>query len=91
MACGRFLVMIKAIKQRGMIYMAMSDHVKGKYDEAAGKTKEVVGSATGNERVEAEGKTQNLAGKARDAMGDIKEKAADAVEDLKEKMHKDSE
>lgn len=71
--------------------MAMSDHVKGKYDEAAGKTKEVVGSATGNERVEAEGKTQNLAGKARHAMGDIKEKAADAVEDLKEKMHKDSD
>ena len=39
--------------------MALEDQVKGKFDEVSGKTKEVAGAATGDAKLEAEGKAQN--------------------------------
>ena len=54
--------------------MALEDQVKGKFDEVSGKTKEVAGAATGDAKLEAEGKAQGLTGKAREALGDLKDK-----------------
>ena len=48
----------------------------------------VAGAATGDAKLEAEGKAQGLTGKAREALGDLKDKAEDAVDNLKDKFDK---
>lgn len=54
------------------------DQVKGRYEEAKGKVKEVAGKAVGNESLEIKGKIQKDAGKVRAGVGDLKEEAKDA-------------
>ena len=48
--------------------------VKGHYEEAKGKVKEVTGHAVGNEKLEVKGKLQKNAGKAQAGVGDVKAK-----------------
>jgi uncharacterized protein YjbJ (UPF0337 family) len=48
------------------------DQVKGRYEEAKGKVKEVAGHVVGNKDVELEGIIQKNVGKAQAAVGDIK-------------------
>ncbi|MFZ1537202.1 MAG: CsbD family protein [Chromatiaceae bacterium] len=48
--------------------------VKGRYEEAKGKVKEVAGHVTGNEELEVEGKLQKDAGKIQAGVGDLAEK-----------------
>ncbi|EIC22435.1 CsbD-like protein [Thiorhodovibrio frisius] len=48
--------------------------VKGRYEEAKGKAKDVAGHAVGNEKLEVEGKIQKKAGKAQAGIGDAKAK-----------------
>jgi uncharacterized protein YjbJ (UPF0337 family) len=51
---------------------ASSDNqAKGTLHEAKGKVKEKVGQATGNPRMEAEGKDENLAGKVQKKVGQV--------------------
>ncbi|WP_320199088.1 CsbD family protein [Agrobacterium sp. rho-13.3] len=52
-----------------------SDKIAGKANEVAGKVKQGVGSATGNDRLQAEGAAQEVKGKVQTATG----KAKDAV------------
>lgn len=56
------------------------DQVTGKVQEAVGKVKEVVGHTLGNEELELKGTTQKNEGKARVAVGELKEAAADEIE-----------
>lgn len=65
--------------------MAIDDQV----DKVAGKAKEFAGNATGDKQLEGEGKAQNLAGKAKEALGDLKDKAEGFVEEVKEKIDSD--
>jgi len=44
-------------------------------DKIKGKAKEAVGKATGNDRMAAEGKTDQAKGKAKDAVENVKERA----------------
>ncbi|MBC3840651.1 CsbD family protein [Streptacidiphilus sp. 4-A2] len=44
-------------------------------DKIKGKAKEATGKATGNDRMAAEGKTDQAKGKAKDAMENVKERA----------------
>ena len=56
-------------------------HVKGHVKEAEGKIKEVTGKLVGNERMEAKGKAEKLAGRHQAARADLKDdikKLADA-------------
>ncbi|MFI5977562.1 CsbD family protein [Streptomyces sp. NPDC051452] len=53
--------------------MAGNQKGKSKIEQAKGKTKEAVGRAVGNERLEAEGRAEGAKGDARQA----KEKAKD--------------
>jgi len=48
-------------------------HVKGHMKEAEGKIKEVAGKLAGNERLEAKGKAEKIAGKHEAARADLKE------------------
>ena len=63
-----------------------TDKLKGLANEAAGNVKQGIGKATGNEKLQAEGKAQELKGETQRAVGGVKDgvnnaaqKAADAV------------
>jgi uncharacterized protein YjbJ (UPF0337 family) len=55
------------------------DTVKGAAKDAKGSIKETIGKATGNERMEAEGVTDQAAGKIEKGVGNLKEAARDAL------------
>ncbi|WP_295391210.1 CsbD family protein [uncultured Thiodictyon sp.] len=58
----------------------MNKHqVKGRYEEAKGKVKEVAGHAVGNKEVELKGNAQKNAGKMDAAVGDLKEDVKNSV------------
>ena len=58
------------------------DEIEGKWDQAKGKTKEVVGRALDDEELEAEGGADRLGGKAQEGFGKAKRKVGEAVEDI---------
>ena len=51
------------------------DRIKGSAHEAKGKIKEVAGKATGDAKLEGEGKAEKTAGKVQNAWGGIKDAA----------------
>lgn len=61
----------------------------GETDKVAGKVKEKVGSATGNERLEGEGRGQHASGKLQEVAQDAKDKVAGAVEGVKDALSGD--
>lgn len=48
------------------------DSIEGKLHQVKGKTKEVIGVVTSDVQMEAEGKGENLGGKAQSKVGEIK-------------------
>jgi uncharacterized protein YjbJ (UPF0337 family) len=56
----------------------------GKDDQAAGKAKELLGKATGDESLEGEGKGQNLGGKVKEGAHDAAESVKGAAEGVRE-------
>lgn len=50
-----------------------ADKLECKYDQAAGKLKDEIGEATGDEELEAEGEVQNVKGHAKEIKGDVKD------------------
>lgn len=61
----------------------------GEADKFSGKVKEKVGSATGNDRMEGEGKAQHTSGKVEDAVGTARDKAVGAAQAVKDKLSGD--
>ncbi len=49
------------------------DRVEGSWEQAKGKAKEVAGKATGDAKLEGEGKADQVAGKIQNAVGGIKD------------------
>jgi uncharacterized protein YjbJ (UPF0337 family) len=45
--------------------------IKGRYEEAKGKVKEVAGHVVGNDELEVKGKLQKDAGKVQSGVGDV--------------------
>jgi uncharacterized protein YjbJ (UPF0337 family) len=58
------------------------DELEGKWDQAKGKTKEVIGNAIDDEELEAEGSADRLGGNAQEGFGKAKRKVGEAVEDI---------
>jgi uncharacterized protein YjbJ (UPF0337 family) len=58
-------------------------HAKGVIDNLVGKTKETAGHAIGNEKLETEGKVQQLKGAMHSAVGDAKDAARDIADRVK--------
>ncbi|MDB5423392.1 MAG: hypothetical protein JWQ29_808 [Phenylobacterium sp.] len=55
------------------------DQMKGAARDAKGSIKEAAGKATGNERLEAEGAADRVAGKVQKGVGNLKDAARDAL------------
>ncbi|HZF83634.1 MAG TPA: CsbD family protein [Burkholderiaceae bacterium] len=62
------------------------DQVAGRVEEAKGKIKEVAGKVTGNERLEADGVTDQAAGKVQSTYGDAKSKVKDTAQKAVDKL-----
>jgi uncharacterized protein YjbJ (UPF0337 family) len=55
------------------------DTVKGAAKDAAGSIKQAAGKATGDERLQAEGAADKVAGKIQKGVGNLKDAARDAL------------
>ena len=56
------------------------DRIEGSLEQAKGKVKEVTGKATGDSKLETEGKADQVAGKVQNTVGGIKDKINEATE-----------
>ena len=56
-------------------------------DQMKGRIKEAAGDLTDNDKLKREGKTDRVAGKAKEKIDDVREKAEDTVDSLKDKIH----
>ena len=56
-----------------------------KSDKVTGHAKEAVGSLTGNEDLEAEGKAERHAGEAKEKVDDVKDKVEHVIDTAKDK------
>ena len=59
-----------------------------KTDQAKGRVKEAVGSLTDDDDLKREGKTDRLAGEAKDKLGDVKEKVEEGIDKVKDAIHR---
>jgi uncharacterized protein YjbJ (UPF0337 family) len=57
------------------------DRIQGSAEQAKGKIKETVGKATGDAKLQGEGKADQVAGKFQNAVGGMKDTAKEALED----------
>jgi uncharacterized protein YjbJ (UPF0337 family) len=57
------------------------DRIQGSIEQAKGKVKEVAGKATGDTKLENEGKAQKVAGKVQNTIGGMKDAVKEAVDD----------
>ena len=57
-----------------------TDKIKGATNEAVGKAKQVIGEATGSDRLKGEGTVQEIKGQGQRAMGDVKDAIEEAVD-----------
>jgi uncharacterized protein YjbJ (UPF0337 family) len=60
---------------------ATTDKIKGTANEVIGKAKQGIGEATGSDRMQGDGMTQEVKGKGQNAMGDAKQATKDVVND----------
>jgi len=65
--------------------MGLEKRIDATKDQVVGKAKEVTGDVTDDKKLEAEGKSEGLLGKAKDVVEDVKDKIEDAFEDTKGK------
>lgn len=65
----------KAWSRRRTARSSTTDTIKGLANEAVGNVKQGIGSATGNDKLKAEGKAQELKGEAQKTTGDVKDGA----------------
>lgn len=57
------------------------DRIKGKVEDMAGRAERQVGEWTGDKKAQAEGTKHQIKGKARNAVGQVKDAARDAMKD----------
>lgn len=66
--------------------MTPEEKFENKKDQLAGKAKEVGGKVTGDKKLEAEGKSQGVLGKAKEKLDDAKDTVKGATESVKKKL-----
>jgi uncharacterized protein YjbJ (UPF0337 family) len=59
------------------------EHIKGAADNLVGKTKEVVGKATGNKKLETQGRIDQLKGALHNTAGNLKDAGEEAIESVR--------
>ncbi len=57
-----------------------TDKIKGTANEVIGKGKQTLGKSVGNERLQGEGASQEIKGKAQNLKSDVKESVKDRID-----------
>jgi uncharacterized protein YjbJ (UPF0337 family) len=65
-----------------------TDKISGLTNEAVGNIKQGVGKATGNEKLQAEGKIQEIKGEGQQALGDAKAAVKKGANDASDYVNK---
>lgn len=65
-----------------------SDKASGLANEAAGNVKQGVGKLVGNEKLQAEGKAQEIKGEAQHKVGEAKSAVKDTADDVADAAHR---
>jgi uncharacterized protein YjbJ (UPF0337 family) len=60
------------------------DRIEGSIEQAKGKVKEVAGKATGDSKLETEGKADQVKGKVQNTIGGVKDAVKEAAEEAAE-------
>jgi uncharacterized protein YjbJ (UPF0337 family) len=60
-----------------------NDRTEGSAKQAKGSVKEAIGNLTGDSKLQAEGQSDKLAGKAQNAVGGLKDAVRDALDGQK--------
>ncbi|MEH3146034.1 MAG: CsbD family protein [Methylobacterium frigidaeris] len=63
-----------------------TDKIKGLANEAVGNVKQGIGNVTGDEKLKAEGKAQELKGEGQKTVGDAKDGIKNAADTVKSKL-----
>jgi uncharacterized protein YjbJ (UPF0337 family) len=63
--------------------------MSGTTDNIKGNVKETAGAVTGDEQLEAEGKTDQLTGRLKDAVSDVKDAAEGAIDKVRDAAKRD--
>ncbi|RVU18673.1 CsbD family protein [Methylobacterium oryzihabitans] len=63
-----------------------TDKIKGLANEAVGNVKQGIGNLTGDEKLKAEGKAQELKGEGQKTVGDAKDGIKHAADTVKSKL-----
>lgn len=64
------------------------DEVEGKFDQAKGKTKEMIGRAIDDRELEDEGKADRVGGNVQEGLGKARRKVGEALGDLGDKIRR---
>jgi uncharacterized protein YjbJ (UPF0337 family) len=64
------------------------DKISGLANEAVGNLKQAAGKVTGNERLQADGKAQEVKGETQQAVGDAKSSVKSGADRLSEAAHR---
>lgn len=68
--------------------MGLGDKLGNKGQDGAGRAKEAAGALTGNDELKREGKADQGAAAAKDALEDAKDAVTGAMDNLKDKFNK---
>ena len=63
--------------------MSLGDKISNKAEDLGGKAKETVGNATGDQQLQAEGKTDQAKAGLKDAAENVKDAVGDAADKIK--------
>jgi uncharacterized protein YjbJ (UPF0337 family) len=77
------MVNLRLIRRRKDAHMSAADDIKNATEKLAGKVKEGVGKVTDNERLEAEGKADQVKASAKQAGENVKDAAAKVGDSLR--------
>ena len=64
------------------------DEMKGKVDQAKGRTKKAIGDLSDNERLRNEGKADEASGQVQESIGKGRRKVGEAIEDIGKNLKK---
>lgn len=67
---------------------AIKNKLENSKDKIVGKTKEVVGKATGNEKLELKGKLQSKKGELKSKIANVKDKVVGKINDILDEKKK---
>jgi uncharacterized protein YjbJ (UPF0337 family) len=86
--CDAGTFVLQAFAQRSSAMGSFTDKIRGYFNEVAGKSKQSVGKAVGDDRLRAKGLAQEAKGDAQETVGNVKGALKDSADRVSEAAHR---